>query len=43
MISYDPVAVDMVISILIHDVQIDNCEYIFTYVFRMHKLKYVGS
>jgi len=37
------VAVDMVVSILIRYVQIDNFEYIVTYVFRMHKLRYVGS
>jgi hypothetical protein len=27
LVSYGPVAVDMVISVLIHDVQIDNFEY----------------
>jgi hypothetical protein len=43
LVSYGPVAVDMVISVLIHDVQIDNFECIVTYVFRMHKLKYIQS
>jgi hypothetical protein len=41
--QYGQVAADLLISVLIHCVQSDNFESIVMYVFRMHKLKHIGS